>query len=246
MKVSVLICAAGASSRYGTKTKKQFTEMDGRAVFVRSIEAFSDREDVCQVLLAIPEEDEEVFQIKWQDKLAFYGVKHVLGGAQRHDTITRMLEHVSADAELVALHDAVRPCVTQKMLDAVFQKASSTGAAILAHRLVGTVKKVDAERVICETIDRSALWEAQTPQVFQKEIIQKAYAGRESFTAEITDDAQLVEAMGHPVSVVESDSSNIKITNTTDMAIARAILKSRPKPKKAEGPVGPWAGEQGW
>ena len=174
MKVSVLICAAGASSRYGTKTKKQFTEIDGRAVFVRSIEAFSDRDDVCQILLAIPPEDEEIFQIKWQDKLAFYGVKHLLGGEQRHDTITNMLDHVSDDAELVALHDAVRPCVTQEMLDAVFQKAADTGAAILAHRLVGTVKKADEKKIICETIDRSALWEAQTPQVFKKDIIRKA------------------------------------------------------------------------
>lgn len=246
MKVSVLICAAGASSRYGGKNKKQFTEMDGRAVFVRSIEAFSDRDDICQILLAIPAEDEEIFEIRWQDKLAFYGVKHVLGGKERHDTITNMLKHVQEDAELVALHDAVRPCVQKKKIDAVFQTAAKTGAAILAHRLVGTVKKVNDEDIITDTIDRSTLWEAQTPQVFNKNIIEKAYANRKTMSEQITDDAQLVEAMGYPVSVVESDSSNIKITNSTDIAIARAVLKSRPKPKKAGGPVGPWAGEQGW
>jgi len=149
------------------------------------------------------------------------------------------------EIDLIALHDAVRPCVTEKQLDAVFAAAAQTGAAILAQPLVGTVKKVDEKMNITQTQDRSQLWEAQTPQVFQPEIIRQAYANLKNIKGDITDDAQLVEALGKPVRIVESDAGNIKITTNTDIVIAAAILKARPQPK-AKGPVGPWAGEQGW
>jgi len=244
-KVSVLIPAAGSSSRFKSKTKKQFSEMGGRAVFLRTIEMFADRDDVAQIVLAIPAEDEELFQIKWSASLAFHGVKVIIGQQQRFQTVAKLLEQVSDDAELIALHDAVRPCVTKKQITSVFAAAEQTGAAILAHRLVGTVKQADPELNITKTVDRAALWEAQTPQVFKPEIIRRAYENLDNIDQNITDDAQLVEALGHPVKIVESSSSNIKITNSEDLHIAMAILNARPKPKP-KGPSGPWAGEQGW
>lgn len=244
-KVAVLIPAAGSSNRFGGKTKKQFTELNGRAVFLRTIEKFADRDDVAQVLLAISAEDEELFMIRWADKLGFYGVRHVIGGPERFETIDKLLEQVNEDIDLIALHDAVRPCVTTKQINAVFDMAEKTGAAILAHPLAGTIKKVGDDQNITETIDRSGLWEAQTPQVFKPDLIRKAHQERDKVQGNITDDAQLVEALGHPVAVVESDSSNIKITKIGDIAIAGAIIKSRPK-KKKKGPIGPWAGDQGW
>ena len=98
---------------------------------------------------------------------------------------------------------------------------------------------------IAKTIDRSELFEAQTPQVFKPEIIRQAYQNIDKIKEDITDDAQLVEALGKPVKIVPGDSGNIKITTKTDLAIAGAILKARPKPKPT-GPAGPWAAEQGW
>jgi 2-C-methyl-D-erythritol 4-phosphate cytidylyltransferase len=246
MKVAVLIPAAGSSSRFGSKTKKQFSEIDGRAVFLRTIEQFSDRDDIAQIVMAIPEADEEIFTIRWSAKVTFYGVKVILGGAQRYETVQKLLGTVKDEAQLISLHDAVRPCVTKKQIDAVFAAAAKTGAAILAHRLVGTIKHVDDKtKRIIGTVDRSALWEAQTPQVFKRDVIFKAYEQIDKVKEQITDDAQLVEATGHPVTIVESDTSNIKITSPTDLAIAEAIIKSRPKPK-GSGPAGPWAAEQGW
>ena len=244
-RVAVLIPAAGTSRRFKGKTKKQFAEMDGRAVFLRTIELFAERDDVAQILLAIPPDDEELFQIRHQASLAFHGVKTILGGAERHDTIARLLDEVKSDVDLIALHDAVRPCTTKQSLDAVFAAAAETGAAILAHRLVGTIKRADEKLLITETLDRSSLWEAQTPQVFRPDIIRRAYQQREQCPDNITDDAQLVEALGLPVRIVESPSSNIKITSNEDIAIAAAILKARPKPKP-KGPSGPWAAEKGW
>ena len=89
--VAVLICASGSSDRFGGKTKKQFEDVNGRAVFLRSLEAFSDRDDVKQIIVAIPAEDEEIFNIKWADKLGFYGVRHILGGSQRYETVEKLL-----------------------------------------------------------------------------------------------------------------------------------------------------------
>ncbi|MBN1765059.1 MAG: 2-C-methyl-D-erythritol 4-phosphate cytidylyltransferase [Sedimentisphaerales bacterium] len=245
--MSVLIPAAGSSSRYKGKKKKQFTDLDGRAVFLRSIEIFADRDDVKEVIIAIPQEDEELFQVKWQANLGFFGVKHIIGGVQRHDTVNKLLAEVNdEDTDLIALHDAVRPCVSSEQIDAVFKAAAETGAAILARPLVGTLKQAGSDKLITKTVDRTQFWEAQTPQVFKPEIIRKAYQQRENVNENITDDAQLVEALGIPVKIVESDSGNIKITTGIDLAIASAILKSRAKAAQKKGPVGPWAAEQGW
>lgn len=244
-KVAVLIPAAGSSSRFKGNKKKQFAEIAGRAVFLRSIEAFADRDDVCQIIMAISADDEELFNIKYGANLGFYGVKAILGGEHRYETIEKMLAQVKEEVNLIALHDAVRPCVTQKQIDAVFDAGEKSGAAILAAPLVGTVKKVGADMTVVETIDRSELWEAQTPQVFKPEIIRKAYEKRDKLSEAITDDAQLVEAIGQAVQIVKSDHSNIKITVSTDIAIAGAIIKSCVKAKPS-GPTGPWAAEQMW
>jgi 2-C-methyl-D-erythritol 4-phosphate cytidylyltransferase len=245
LKVAVLLPAAGSSSRFKGKTKKQFSDIDGRAVFLRTVELFADRDDVSQVIMAIPAEDEELFKIKWEASLAFHGVKVIHGGGERHETVAKMLDQVRDDVDLIALHDAVRPCVTKEQINAVFKAAAETGAALLAQPLVGTIKQVGEDQNIVKTIDRSGLWEAQTPQVFQPDIIRKALAQRDKVTDDITDDAQLVEALGIPVTIVKSTAGNIKITSNEDIVIAGAILKARPKPKP-KGPTGPWAAEQGW
>ena len=243
-KVAVLIPAAGSSTRFKGKKKKPFAEMDGRAVFLRTIELFADRDDVDQIVLAIPPDEEEMFNIKWGASIGFHGVKVIHGGAARHETVEKLLVEVKDHIELIALHDAVRPCTTKQQVDAVFAAAAETGAAILACPLAGTVKQVDQDHVV-KTVDRSQLWEAQTPQVFKVELIRAAYAQKHEVLENITDDAQLVEGLGNPVKIVPSTASNIKITHSEDITIAAAILKARPKPKPS-GPTGPWAAEKGW
>jgi len=246
LKIAVLIPAAGAGSRFkGKKKKKQFADIDGRAVFMRTIEMFADRDDVAQVVIAIPADDEELFNVKYAANLGFFGVKAILGGNRRPDTVNKLLAEVKDDIDLIALHDAVRPCVTKTQIDAVFAAAVQSGAAILAAPLTGTIKKADDDSMITETIDRCGLWQAQTPQVFKPDIIRKAYAQCDKLNADITDDAQLVEALGIPVRIVPSDAGNIKITAPADLAIAAAILKARPQPKPT-GPTGPWAAEAQW
>ncbi|MHC4666607.1 MAG: 2-C-methyl-D-erythritol 4-phosphate cytidylyltransferase [Planctomycetota bacterium] len=237
--VAAIICAAGASKRFGGKRKKPFVDVGGRAAFLRSVELFSDRQDVKQVLLAIAPEDEELVNVKWGPNLKFFNVRICFGGKERFDTVSEVLKLVKDDIELVAVHDAVRCCVTKKWVDAVLDAAAKTGAAILACPVVATVKEAK-DNVITKTVDRAGLYEAQTPQVFRAELLRRAYENlRNLDRSNISDDSQLIEALGEKISIVESDSSNIKITRPSDIPIAEAILKSRPKPGP-KGPVGPY------
>ncbi len=238
-KVGVIICAAGASKRFGGKRKKPFVDVEGRAVFLRSVEIFSSREDVKQILLAIAPEDEELVNVKWGPNLKFFNVKICFGGAERFDTVQKGLELIKDDIELIAVHDAVRCCVKEEWIDKVIAEAAKTGAAILACPVVATLKEAK-DKVIIQTVDRAGFYEAQTPQVFKMELLRKAYENLKNLDrSKISDDSQLVEAIGEKVSIVETDSSNIKITRQSDIAIAEAILKSRPKPVP-KGPIGPY------
>lgn len=237
--VAVIICAAGASSRFSGNRKKPFVDVAGRAAFLRSLELFTERDDVKQVLLAISPEDEELVKVKWGANLGFFNVKICFGSAERFDTVAKAIQLIKDDIELIAVHDAVRCCITKKWIDAVFAAAAESGAAILASPVVATVKEVK-DNAIVKTIDRTGLWEAQTPQVFAAELLKRAYANLPNLDkSNISDDAQLIEAVGEKVTIVETDSSNIKITRKNDIPIAEAILKSRPKPG-SKGPKGPY------
>lgn len=238
-KVAVIICAAGPASRFGGKRKKQFVDVAGRAVFLRSMELFSNREDVKQILLGISQEDEELVSVKWGANLKFFNVKLFFGGDKRFDTVCKGLALVRDDIELVAVHDAARCCVTAELIDKVITAAAKSGAAIPACPVAATVKQVK-DNVIIKTVDRTGLYEAQTPQIFECSLLKKAYENLKNLNEnKISDDSQLVESLGHKVTIVESDSSNIKITRQSDIPIAEAILKSRPVPKP-QGPIGPY------
>jgi 2-C-methyl-D-erythritol 4-phosphate cytidylyltransferase len=251
--VAAIICAAGPATRfggqgkalegikpaYGGLKKKQFVDVAGRAVFLRSVELFANRDDVKQTLLAISPEDEGLVTVKWGANLKFFNVKIYFGGAERFETVSKALELVKDDIDLIAVHDAVRCCVTDKLIDEVIAAASKYGAAIPACPVSATIKDVK-DKTIIRTVDRTGLYEAQTPQVFELSLLKKAYENLENIDKnKISDDSQLVEALGEKVAIIESDSSNIKITRQSDIAIAEAILKSRPKPKP-EGPIGPY------
>ena len=237
--VAAIICAAGASSRFGGKRKKAFVNVAGRAVFLRSVELFSNREDVKQILLGIAPEDEELVSIKWGPNLKFFNVKIFFGGSERFDTVNKGLELIKDDIDLIAVHDACRCCVTAELIGAGFVAAAKSGAAIPACPVAATIKEV-MDNTIIRTIDRASLYEAQTPQVFAAELLKKAYGNLKNLDqSKISDDSQLVEALGHKVTIVEADSSNIKITRQSDIAIAEAILKSMPK-LEPKGPVGPY------
>ncbi|RMF70859.1 MAG: 2-C-methyl-D-erythritol 4-phosphate cytidylyltransferase [Planctomycetota bacterium] len=237
-KVAIIIPAAGAGKRFGGNVKKPFALIDDRPIFIRSVELFISRDDVCQTILAVAPDDYDVVREKYAANLMFMDIKLVKGGKQRYESVKAALQAVDADAELVAVHDAVRPCVLSKWIDAVFDKARETGAAILAAPLTGTIKRV-RDGVVTETVSRAGLYEAQTPQVFRKQLLIDAYAALPA-DAEPTDDAGVVEAFGHSVAIVEADRRNLKITTPGDMALAGPILKDIARQQRPDKPLSPF------
>lgn len=244
-KIAVILPAAGKSSRFGDKEKKVFANIDGRAVWLRSAEAFVNRPDVAQTLVVISPEDKEVFASRYGAHLGLLGIEVVLGGAERFDSVANALARVREDIDLVAVHDAARPCVGFAQIDAVFASAAKTGAAMLAVPVSDTVKRGDAAGKVEATVSRKGLWFAQTPQVFRRDWLLDAYSKRATLGQDVTDDAQLIEAAGHAVYLVTGSSSNIKITTREDIALAAAIIKTRPEPKAAR-PIHPFDDEVRW
>lgn len=236
-KVAVIIPAAGAGERFGGKVKKPFAQIDNRPIFIRSIELFLNRKDVVQTILTVAPEDHEVVKEKYAANIMFMGIKLVKGGATRFESVRAALGNVDPQADLVCIHDAVRPCVLESWIDQVFSKAEETGAAILAAPLNGTIKRVKSKDLHIEkTMSREGLYEAQTPQVFHRELIIKAFA---DIPADFhpTDDAQVVERLGQAVTVVPSDARNLKITTPGDLSLAGAILKEIAREAKKAGPL---------
>ncbi len=230
-KYSVIIPAAGKGDRFGGKEKKTFAKIDGRPMFLRTLERFVTRDDVCQTILVVAPEDSETMKSKYGANLGFMGVKLADGGARRCDSVAAALKMVSEDAEYIAIHDAARPCVTDGLINAVFAEAVKAGAAILATPISGTLKRVSESNVIDATVAREALFEAQTPQVFRKDLLMAAYERLGEIDEDTTDDSQVVEAAGQAVSVVISDVTNIKVTTKGDLTLAHSILKARPVKK---------------
>ena len=198
-----------------------------------------------QTIVVIAPEDQEKFKSRYGAHIGLLGIDIVLGGAERFDSVANALAKIRDDVELVAIHDAARPAVTSLMIDSVFGAAAKTGAALLAVPVSDTVKRGDDQGKVEATVPRKGLWLAQTPQVFRRDWLVQAYASRGKLGAEITDDAQLIEAAGHCVYLVTGSPSNIKITAREDIALAEAILKSRPAPKTRR-PIHPFDDEVRW
>ena len=231
-RFAVILPAAGRSTRFGDPSqKKVYADLDGRAVWLRAADAFADREDVAQMIVAIHPEDRELFDRCYGDEVIFRGIVVIEGGAERFDTIALALRKLSPEVDHVAVHDAARPCVTSEQVAAVFEAAVQHGAALLALAVADTLKRVGPDGRTNATVCRAGLFGAQTPQVFRRDWLEAAYSTRHNLVASgvaITDDAQLVEAIGHPSVVVPGSASNLKITNPDDLALAAAILRSCP------------------
>jgi 2-C-methyl-D-erythritol 4-phosphate cytidylyltransferase len=249
MNICVIIPAAGRSTRFG-ESDKLSQDLGGRPVLIRTVEAFTKREEVRSIIVAGPPGDFDAFRARFGPTLSFHGVRLVQGGAHhRWETVKNALTAVPEDATHIAVHDAARPHVPDDVLSRVFQAAEKLDAVIPAVNISATVKRVAEEavdvgggdddavadvilgdagrleihaRAVLETIDRTRLVEVQTPQVFAAQLLKQAYA--QSNLEGATDDASLVERLGKPVHVVEGDARNIKITHPADLRLMRAIL----------------------
>lgn len=229
-KFAVILPAAGKSSRFGdSRRKKVFVDLAGRPVWIRAAEHFTNRDDVAQVLVVVAPDDMEFFKEKFRPNLAFMDVEIIAGGSERAESVRNALARVRTDIEFVAVHDAARPVLAKDWVDQVFREAVRTGAAILATPISNTLKRATESGTILETVSRDRIWAAQTPQVFRREWLLEAYSRQGNLRP--TDEAQLVEATGKAVSLVECPPTNIKITTPADLKFAELAMEALPKPK---------------
>ena len=227
MFVSVIVLAAGKGKRFGSATPKPFVKLAGRPVIEYCLKTFGSLREVRQVICAVsPEGRKELTRLVGRLKLPDCHI--VPGGARRQDSVRNALRVLDHRAEIVLIHDGVRPLVTRKTVAAVIREAAFSGAAIAAVPAKATIKTVEARggrTLVKGTLCRGELWEAQKPQGFAKDIIVKAYCGAGGHS--VTDDASLVERAGHPVAIVPGEYANIKITTPEDLIIATALVNTR-------------------
>ncbi len=223
--VTALLVAAGNSTRMGG-VNKQFLQLDGAPVLLRTVRVFEACSLVREIILAVRRQDADEVRAMLQRA----GVKKVAavvpGGETRQESVFAAASCASGDCAYFAVHDGARPLVTRKVLEDTLQAAFQCGAAATGVRVKDTVKVVSQDGYIAATPDRSTLWAVHTPQVFRRDLYLHA-AQTVPDSAAFTDDCRLLEAAGVPVRMVEGSYENIKITTPEDVCIAEGILKGR-------------------
>ena len=219
-----IIAAAGAGTRMASDRPKQFLLLAGMPVIFHTLKPFEQCDSIHEVIVVLPAEESAGFL----SLAGNYGLRKlarvVPGGATRADSVKRGLMSIrSATAEIVAVHDGVRPFVTVEEIDATIAAAKADGAAILAAPVTDTIKQVDGHRIL-KTLDRGGLRRALTPQCFRYDLLRQAYQAADVTDPSLTDESVLMEKLGIPVSIVEGSPRNIKITTAEDLAIAEVLL----------------------
>jgi 2-C-methyl-D-erythritol 4-phosphate cytidylyltransferase/2-C-methyl-D-erythritol 2,4-cyclodiphosphate synthase len=230
MKTVAIIPAGGAGTRLKSHVAKQFLLLDGLPILVHTLKVFQESKEIDDIIVAVP--PDELVSIR-QELIEKYCLTKVIatvaGGYQRQDSVRNCLEAVIGDCDMVVIHDAVRPFVTEELIRQVVEAARITGAASAGVKAKDTIKETTEDNNVWATVPRHNLWLTQTPQAFKLELLKEAYkkAYDEKFYG--TDDASLIERIGKEVKMVEGFYVNIKITTREDMMIADALMKKGSK-----------------
>lgn len=221
-KRGVIIVAGGVGQRMGATIPKQFMMLGQEPVLARTINLFSEALPKAELVVVLPEEHIAL----WRNIAARFDVaphKIASGGKERFDSVKSGLAALSDEVETIAVHDAVRPLATKKLIIRLALEAENAAAVIPVIAPHDSIRQVEGERSYI--VDRSQLRMVQTPQFFQAEVLRRAY--EQSFSPLFTDDASVVEAAGDEVTLIEGEVQNIKITTPIDLTIAEAILAER-------------------
>lgn len=220
-----IIAAAGQGARMGGGRAKQFLELAGTPIIIHTLRRFEQCAEIQEVIAVLPAQETARF-IKLAGRYGLRKVARVVtGGATRAESVWRGLQNVrAATAGIIAVHDGVRPFVTPDDISRTVRAAESCGGAILTAPVIETIKEVRNGGVV-RTLARAELRRALTPQCFRYQLLRRAYEQAANLSADITDDAALVEELGAAVAVIEGDPRNIKITRPEDIALAEHLLQ---------------------
>lgn len=223
--VWAVIVAGGSSRRMGFN--KLTADLDGRPVLAWSVGAFNTCTSIDAIVLVCASsargELEEIARLAAPAKL-----KHVVvGGAHRHLSVAEGLGRVPHDAAMIAVHDAARPLVDEAMIERCLESARNTGASACARRVNDTLKRINDEGFIIDSVDRTNLWAVETPQIFRAELLRRAYDEVIATGGQVPDETSAVQAAGAPVALVDTPEWNGKITYPGDLDLARIVLRGR-------------------
>jgi len=233
MHVNAIIVAAGKGERMGTALPKPFLPLRGVPLLVHTLRSLDqslllktivlviapEREQLCRTMLSRLNQPESHGPLRCPVRL-------VHGGAERQDSVRCGLAALDPECDIVAIHDAARPFITAPIVEESIRIAAQVGAALVAVPVADTLKRVDAEQAVVETISRQGLWLAQTPQTFRVDIIRAAHQRAQDEGIVVTDDAALIEKIGGTVQIVPGDRRNFKLTSPEDLRMAEALLDS--------------------
>jgi 2-C-methyl-D-erythritol 4-phosphate cytidylyltransferase len=234
-RIAAILPAAGLGTRMGAETPKQFLELDGVPIVILSLRRIASCELVTDLIVATRADEVAKLEERIRREKFEQPVRVVRGGDSRQETVARALDVVPNDAELVAVHDAVRPFVTREQIARVIEEARHCSAAILGIPAMDTVKEVkraslpEDVALITATIPRERVVLAQTPQVFATKLLKEAFGSAQADGVSASDEAGLIERLGHDVHVVLGSERNIKITKPADMELARFFLEREKK-----------------
>ncbi|HEY5615193.1 MAG TPA: 2-C-methyl-D-erythritol 4-phosphate cytidylyltransferase [Bacteroidota bacterium] len=225
-KVSVIVPAAGSGSRLGGSVKKQFIKLENKPVLIHTLQRFEHCTDVDEIAVAIPEE----FIVEMEKLVSQYRLhkvrRVVIGGTKRQDSVLNALNKLALkDSDIVLVHDGVRPFIESKRISQLVKACRTHDAVVLAVQPKDTVRRSNGGRFFDQTLDRSALWLVQTPQVFKAGILLKAFAKARKDKFYSTDEVALVERLGVKAKIIEGSYDNIKITTKEDLELGSLILE---------------------
>jgi 2-C-methyl-D-erythritol 4-phosphate cytidylyltransferase/2-C-methyl-D-erythritol 2,4-cyclodiphosphate synthase len=225
-KAVAILVAGGAGKRMGERVPKQFLPLAGRPVIDRTISAFEASPQVEGIVLALPPDSPEDLKASYRARPKMMAV--VDGGAERQDSVRNALAAIPDSAEVILVHDAVRPFVSPELLSRCVERAKAHGAVVPVVPIRETVKTWDRERGTLSTVDRTFLLRAQTPQGFRANVLREAYGKAAAAGLAGTDDAALVEASGHPVAPIPGEEANVKITIPEELRMAEGLIREEP------------------
>jgi 2-C-methyl-D-erythritol 4-phosphate cytidylyltransferase len=220
---NAIVLAAGLGLRFKSEVPKPLVEINSKAIIIYSLEILNNHPLVRGIIVTVNAKNSEgiISEIKrYRINKAIWIIK---GGIRRQDSVYNALKATSPKADLVLIHDAARPFIDARLVSRLITQASKTGSAIVGVPVKATIKRVKSRCIVEETLNRDNLWEIQTPQVFRRDLIFRAYQKFRDLDA--TDDSMLIEKLGSRVSVVKGSYNNIKITTPEDLILAEGIAK---------------------
>jgi 2-C-methyl-D-erythritol 4-phosphate cytidylyltransferase len=227
MTIWAIVPAAGIGLRLGSTIPKQYLPLAGKPVVQHSLERLAALDGIDSIVVPVHRDD------RWHQQLAVAGteLEFIAGGGERQQSVLNALQHISGratDADWVLVHDAVRPCVRVADMESLLQcVASHDCGGLLGAPVVSTLKRVDSDRLVQETLDRKNCWQAYTPQVFRYGLLKQALEQAIADGVAVTDEASALEAAGYNPLMVEGDHLNIKITHESDLRLAAMILQQQ-------------------